>query len=394
MKVAFVSNYLQHHQIPVCEVLVQRLGDGFHFIQSQKPPEEYLKNGYDLHENEPYQINSYQSEAAYQKAFDVCMECDVLIHTYFTEQVVKERLRQGKLTFRYSERILKKGLLRALDPRIVRFVYSQHTQYRDQNLHLLCASAYMAGDMKLFHAYPGKVWKWGYFPPAVPYSWEDLAAKKKKHVPRLLWTGRFLKWKHPDDALVTAARLREAGFVFTMEMVGGGPQEKLLRALCSRLRLDDIVTFPGLLPHEKVREHMEEADIFLFTSDYQEGWGAVVNEAMNSGCALVASHAAGSVPFLIQQGKNGLIYKSGDADELFRQTARLLSDSQLTQSLGRAALETATGPWSAKRAAEQFLRLSEALLRGETPDIPTGPCSPAPYVGQSEIYRMCMKGTM
>ena len=34
---------------------------------------------------------------------------------------------------------------------------------------------------------------------------------------------------------------------------------------------------------------MEKADIFLFTSDRREGWGAVANEAMNSACALVVS---------------------------------------------------------------------------------------------------------
>lgn len=47
----------------------------------------------------------------------------------------------------------------------------------------------------------------------------------------------------------------------------------------------------------EVRSYMEKADIYLFTSDFNEGWGAVLNESMNSGCAVVASHAIGSVPF-------------------------------------------------------------------------------------------------
>lgn len=55
----------------------------------------------------------------------------------------------------------------------------------------------------------------------------------------------------------------------------------------------------------KVREHMEDADIFLFTSDYNGGRGAVLNESMNSGCMVAASHAIGSVPFLLEDGKRG-----------------------------------------------------------------------------------------
>ena len=62
---------------------------------------------------------------------------------------------------------------------------------------------------------------------------------------------------------------------------------------------------------------MEKTGIFLFTSDRQEGWGAVLNEAMNSGCAVVASHLIGAVPFLKKKKKNGLVYSSGDRKTLF-----------------------------------------------------------------------------
>ena len=48
---------------------------------------------------------------------------------------------------------------------------------------------------------------------------------------------------------------------------------------------------------------MEKSHIHLFTSNHLEGWGAVVNEAMNSGCAVVANREAGAVPYLIEHGK-------------------------------------------------------------------------------------------
>jgi hypothetical protein len=38
-----------------------------------------------------------------------------------------------------------------------------------------------------------------------------------------------------------------------------------------------------MMPPEEVRVHMEQSNIYLFTSDFGEGWGAVLNEAMNSG---------------------------------------------------------------------------------------------------------------
>ena len=75
-------------------------------------------------------------------------------------------------------------------------------------------------------------------------------------------------------------------------------------------KLEDCVHMLGAMSPDEVRKHMEQANIFLFTSDRNEGWGAVLNEAMNSGCAVVASHAIGSVPYLIKNGNNGYIYEN------------------------------------------------------------------------------------
>ena len=61
---------------------------------------------------------------------------------------------------------------------------------------------------------------------------------------------------------------------------------------------------------------MEKSSIYLFTSNFDEGWGAVLNESMNSACAVISSHAAGATPFLISHNINGLLYTSGDVDEL------------------------------------------------------------------------------
>ena len=111
---------------------------------------------------------------------------------------------------------------------------------------------------------------------------------------------------------------------------------------------------------------MEAADIFLFTSDFNEGWGAVLNEAMNSACAVVASHAIGSVPFLLHEGENGLIYKNGDENGLLDRVVQLIEQPEMRKRLGRKAYQTLTEQWNAEIAAERFLQLSEALLQGRS----------------------------
>ena len=105
---------------------------------------------------------------------------------------------------------------------------------------------------------------------------------------------------------------------------------------------------------------MEKCQIHLFTSNHLEGWGAVVNEAMNSGCAVVASGEAGAVPFLIENGKNGLIYYKGSYEEFAGLVKGLVSDRERMEALGKAAYDTITGMWNAEHAAEG--PLSEAVI--------------------------------
>jgi len=160
-------------------------------------------------------------------------------------------------------------------------------------------------------------------------------------------------------------------------MVKSGQFYLTINTLVSSLDLDDRISFLGSMPPSKVRAHMEKANIFLFTSDRQEGWGAVLNESMNSGCAVVASQAIGSVPFLVKHGENGFIYKDNEINDLYNKIEILLKNSNLRGKLGRNAVRTMEGMWSPKVASERLVQLCEGLMMGEIVDFTEGPCSKA-----------------
>ena len=175
-----------------------------------------------------------------------------------------------------------------------------------------------------------------------------------------------------------AERLKKDGIDFELRIIGNGEMEKQLRTWIHQKQLEDCVHMLGSMSPEAVRDHMEVADIFLFTSDFNEGWGAVLNESMNSACAVVASHAIGSVPFLIDDGKNGFICKSSDENSLYERVAQLIEQPELREQMGKEAYRTLAELWNANTAAERFLALAQTLLDGESPDLfEEGPCSRA-----------------
>ena len=63
-------------------------------------------------------------------------------------------------------------------------------------------------------------------------------------------------------------------------------------------------------PNDELIADMRKHNIFIFTSDRNEGWGAVANESMAAGCVLVASDDIGSTPYLIDAGKTGFSFRS------------------------------------------------------------------------------------
>lgn len=89
----------------------------------------------------------------------------------------------------------------------------------------------------------------------------------------ILWAGRLIPWKHPEAAIYLADTLKEQGYQFRLSLIGSGVMESQLRAIIQEKGLEDRVALLGALSPEQVRCHMEQAEIYLFTSDFHEGWG-------------------------------------------------------------------------------------------------------------------------
>ena len=376
MKIVFLSNFMNHHQLPLCEALHRLTGGDFTFVATTPVPQERLDFGYaDMNQTCPFVLRAYQGEREKRKALALAKEADVVIHGSAPWEFLKERLASKKLTFLYSERLYKTGFQYWKWP--VRLWRHFWRFGRHKNLFLLCASAYTAYDYSRTRTFLGKTYKWGYFPAVQTYDVEALLERKSPR--NILWAGRFLDWKHPEDVIEVAQRLRAEGYAFRMTMLGNGELLEKTRQQVAQLGLEDAVSLLGAVPADTVRSYMEEAGIYLFTSDRNEGWGAVLNESMNSGCAVVACNAIGSVPFLIRDGENGLTYDNGEVAQLYIHVKTLLDGPEKSRALGRKAYETMAGQWNADEAAQRLLALSEALLQGkQQPSLyEEGPCSKA-----------------
>ncbi len=380
MRVALFSNFLNHHQLPLCKAFLEIPGVTFKFVATTPVPEERLNMGYhDMNTSYDFVVRTYENYEQNEEAINIANTYDVVICGNAPLSFLSQRIADNKLSFRYSERIFKSGYIRLFSPKWFKKKCLQHIRLRHKNVYMLCASAYTAADMSLIHSYKNRLLKWGYFPEIKIYdNIHDLIEQKNKV--EILWASRLIPFKHPEIALSLANYLKNSGIDFHLSIIGNGElwdslQEKLISS-----GLESRVSLLGAMSPENVREHMEHASVFIFTSDRNEGWGAVLNESMNSGCAVVASDAIGAVPFLINDGVNGMIYHDGKTIELCKKVEWLLSHEEERNEMGKMAYLTLTESWNAKIAAERLIKLSSELLEGnDNIDIfPEGICSIAP----------------
>ena len=387
MKICMISNFINHHQIPFSEALFEQLGKDYTFIQTEPMEEERIKMGWGIDASAiPYVKFLYREEVECIKQID---NCDLLLVGWMErEDLIKNRLNNNKLTIRISERLYREGQYKAISPRGLVRKYMDHTKYRKNNVFLLCAGAYVASDFHIVHAYKNKMYRFGYFPATRIYEGDSLFQKKPgMDIIQIVWAGRFMKLKHPEFVIKLAKDLKNKGYQFHIHMIGSGDLEKEIKEGIKQNKLDKDITLYGFLKPEEVRNIMEKCHIHLFTSNYLEGWGAVVNEGMNSGLAEVVNSEVGCAPYLIQDGVNGLIYKEGDYLDFVRCVTYLLDNRDKITQIGKNAYQTITEEWNAAHAAKELLRFYNNFIEGHIKPPTSGPFSIAPVISPGKMYQ-------
>ena len=354
-----MSNYFNHHQRPVSDAFFAELGEGYLFIETSEMPQERKNMGWEMKEYPAYVVpNSVfcANKEHYQSLID---KADVVIIGSAPMFLVKRRMKHNRLIFVYSERPLKKGFEFWKYP--YRFLRWRMCGYSRRCVNLLGASAYAAGDFEKFFLFRDRSFRWGYFPETYRYdSIERLISAKTQN--SIIWVARFLKLKHPEIAVELGKRLKRDGYNFRIDMIGSGFLQDDIAELVKNEGLENEIHLLGTMTPEEVRQYMEKSQIHIFTSDRKEGWGAVLNEAMNSGCVSVANRTIGSVPYLIDHGQNGFMYSG--FEELYEQVKYLLDHKEICMAMGKAAYSTIVDEWNAENAARRFLKLADNLTMG------------------------------
>ena len=96
------------------------------------------------------------------------------------------------------------------------------------------------------------------------------------------------------------------------------------------------------------------------TNDVELGRNALL-EAMACGCCVVGSRVGGT-PELIGEDERGLLFRSGDAEDLAGKLELLIRNATLRRELGERAAQFAAGTLSIQLAVDRMSSIYERLL--------------------------------
>ncbi|MCP3993737.1 MAG: glycosyltransferase [bacterium] len=176
--------------------------------------------------------------------------------------------------------------------------------------------------------------------------------------PNVLFVGRIQPLKGVDIAINALALMENtmAQFVVIGGPSGGDGEEEMtrLRQLAIDRGLAARVHFIPPVPRERLAAFYQAADVVIMPSR-SETFGLVAAEAQSCGTPVVAA-AVGGLPFIIEDGKSGLLVDGHDPEDYAAALDRVLGDSAFANRLATGAIDhSARFSWNA--TVSRFLEL-------------------------------------
>jgi len=136
-------------------------------------------------------------------------------------------------------------------------------------------------------------------------------------------------------------------------IAGEGTHLDFLKQYVNDLGIADKVKFYGFLTN--VPKFLKTVDIYVQPS-YAEGLSNSVLEAMSAALPVVASRISGNVD-LIVNNINGLLFSSGNIDELTQQLAQLIDNPNHRKVMGDKGRTKIKQGYSAQSVSEKLIEL-------------------------------------
>jgi glycosyltransferase involved in cell wall biosynthesis len=172
----------------------------------------------------------------------------------------------------------------------------------------------------------------------------------------LLYFGRLSREKGIDDLLHAMQRLPDLRLV----IAGDGPERNWLEQMTAELGLSNI-EFSGHIKGAELENAIADSSFTVLPSHAYETLGKTILESYAQARTVVASDL-GSRRELVGEGETGVLYRTGDVEQLVSAIKFLSDRPALAEKMGRAGREQVCSAHAPEAHYDALLKLYEGIL--------------------------------
>ena len=120
----------------------------------------------------------------------------------------------------------------------------------------------------------------------------------------------------------------------SLTLVGDGSQHEALVRQAEEMQLRNV-TFTGRVPNEEIYTHLDGADVLL-SAPRVDNMPVSLLEAMAAGLLIISSNVGG-VPYMVEDGRTGLLFADDNSDQLAEQMLYAVSHPQRSLTIIKQA---------------------------------------------------------
>lgn len=139
--------------------------------------------------------------------------------------------------------------------------------------------------------------------------------------------GRLVARKGFEFLINTVNEIKDVKLI----ILGEGPERENLQRQIKNLQLEDRIILVGNVNDEKKFQYLSNSDLYVLSSVH-EGFGIVLQEAMQVGLPIVATNNGGQVDF-IEEGINGYLVSYGDIENMKDRIHRIIYNRELSDKI-------------------------------------------------------------
>ena len=166
--------------------------------------------------------------------------------------------------------------------------------------------------------------------------------------------------KNPAFLLYSLEEILKRFNNLVLLMVGDGPILEKLKNLALKLKIEKNVIFTGVIPHSKIPQYYQSADLFVFSSQ-TETQGIVILEAIASGLPVVALKDEAFKEMIIEN-KNGFLLKKASPKMFAKKVLEILKNPSVYKKFSSNSQKISSS-FSEENQAKKLIKIYKTLLK-------------------------------